>query len=146
MIAHNAKPIVDARLRGFKPSDLILVSLVGPIAAMNHVVQARPQLEYDWRWVHGLDVCVYVNDGIEWVHTVKEIALRRPTYLGLWQVLDQWGADVYLTAAEEEIEKPVRDRRTELDFQPWLDFQNIDFIEGRTYTRDAKGMPCAVDP
>jgi hypothetical protein len=144
MIALNAQPILDARLKGLKPSNLILVSLVGHVHAGNHTVRAIPGTEYDWRWVRDLDLCVYVGERGDWVDTVKAIALQRPDHLSIWNCVDHWGARVYLIPTAAEIAKPVRQWAYELDFLPWLDLQNADFIECRNYTRSPKGMPNAA--
>jgi hypothetical protein len=133
-------------MRGFKPDELVLVSLVGHVHAQNHVVRAAPGVEYDWRWVHGLEVCVYVGDAPNWYDTVKAIARQRPEHLMLWNCADCWGANVYLIPTEEDIAKPIREWEYELDVLPWLDFQNDDFTVGRTYTRTPQGIPHAVNP
>jgi hypothetical protein len=144
MIALNAQPILDARLRGFKPADLILVSMVGHINAANHTVRAIPAMTYDWRWVHGLEVCVYVGERQDWVGTLKAIALQRPAYLCIWNCFEHWGARVYLIPTADDVSRPARQWTYELDFLPWLDFQNDDFIECVNYNRTPEGMPHAV--
>lgn len=146
MIAANAQPIIDARLRGLKPDSLVLVSMVGPVAAENPVVRAVPAVAYDWRWAHGLEVCVYIDDRCDWVATVKAIAKHRPAYLAIWNCIERWGARVFLVPTPEEVEKPQRLWQWQLDFLAWLDFQNDDFVACRTYERDARGMPYAVNP
>jgi hypothetical protein len=144
MIAPNAQPIIDARMRGLKPEDLVLVSLVGHVHADNHIVLAIPATPYDWRWVHGLDLCVYVGERGDWVDTVKAIALHRPDHLSIWNCAGHWGAMVYLIPTAADIAKPVRQWGHELDFLPWLDFQNADFIECRTYARSPGGKSHAA--
>lgn len=146
MIAKNAQAIIDARLRGFKPEGLTLVSLVGQIVADNPVVQADPATAYDWRWTHGLEVCVYINEHCNWVHIVKAIAMQKPAYLAVWQHACHWGAKVYIVPTEEDLAKPISHWEWELDFLAWLDFQNDDFVACLTYGRDEKGMPYAVNP
>lgn len=143
-LALNAQPIVTARLKGFKPSELVLVSLVGHVEAANHVVRALPGVDYDWRWAHGLEVCVYVDDSTNWVDALKSIAKQRPAYLCVWNCYAHWGAKVYLHPTPDDITKPVRQWFYELDFLPWLDFQNQDFIECRTYARNTNGVPHAA--
>jgi hypothetical protein len=144
MIALNAQPIIDARMRGLKPDDLVLVSLVGHVHAENHTVRAIPGVAYDWRWVRGLDLCVYIGERQDWVDVLKAIALHRPAYLSLWNSAEQWGAQVYLVPTADDLARPQRQWTHELDFLPWLDFQNHDFIECRTYSRTPEGMPHAV--
>lgn len=115
--------------------------MTGHVEAENHVVRAMPATEYDWRWVHGLELCIYVADRQDWVDTLKAIALHRPAYLCIWNCHEHWGAKVYLTPTAEDLARPVRQWHYELDFLPWMDFENEDFIECRIYTRTPEGMP-----
>lgn len=146
MIAPNAQPIIDARLQGLKPDGLVLVSMAGNVLADNQVVRAVPAVTYDWRWVRGLEICVYVDECCEWVPTLKAIAKQRPAYLAIWNSAAKWGARVFLVPTPEEVEKPMRLWTWELDFLVWLDFQNDDFVACRTYERDERGMPYALNP
>lgn len=139
----NAKPILDARLRGFKPAEMVIVSLVGHVESQNHIVRAVSAAPYDWRWVADLDVCLYVGDLVDCRQTLKAIALHRPAYLCVWNCFEHWGAHVYLIPTADDVTKPVRQWTYELDYLEWLDFQNDDFIEGRTYKRNAQGIPYA---
>lgn len=141
----NAQMILDARLKGFKPADMVIVSLVGPVGAENPTVFAKIGVKYDWRWVRGLDLCMYLSDEDDWPALLKEIALHRPEHLSLWNHADKWGAEVFLAPTAADVSKPVRNWKYELDFTPWMDFQNKDFIECRTYQRDQNGMPYAVN-
>lgn len=141
----NAQMILDARLKGFKPADMVIVSLVGPVGADNPTVFAKLGTKYDWRWVRGLDLCLYFTDEDEWSELVKEIALQRPEHISLWNNVGNWGATAYLSPTAADIGLPVRRWKYELDFTPWMDFQNKDFIECRTYARDQNGMPYAVN-
>lgn len=144
MIAVNADAILAARMRGKKPADMVIVSLVGPVAMDNPTVFAKVNEVYDWRWVRDLDVCLYLNDEQDWPDILKAIALQRPEHLSLWSVSGQWGAKVHLIPTAADIEKQTRWWKYELDFMPWLDFQNEDFIAGRVYVRDQYGIPHAA--
>lgn len=128
MIAVNAQPILDARLKGMKPADMVIVSLVGPVILDNPTVFADPAKAYDWRWVRGLDVCMYMTSDQDWTDTLKAIAQQRPEHLNLWDHAEQWGAQVYLIPTAADIAKPVRRWSYELDFLPWMDFQNKEFV------------------
>lgn len=141
----NADPILKARMRGFKPADMVIVSLLGPVGVANPTVFAKSGAAYDWRWVRGLDVCIYLSAEDDWAIMMKDIALQRPEHLNLWDHAGQWGAQVYLVPTTADVQRPVRNWKYELDFLPWMDFQSLDFAAGRTYTRDNNGMPHAVD-
>jgi hypothetical protein len=142
----NARLILQARMKGLRPSDMVIVSLVGTVSSTLPLVQADSCVDYDWRWAHGLDVCLYVPNVAEhWAPTLMSIALTRPRHLNIWNPRDEWGAHVYLVPSAEDVVKPVPMWKYELDFLPWLDFQNQDFVAGRSYARRAGGMPYAVD-
>jgi hypothetical protein len=129
MIAANAQKIIDMRMQGFKPDEAIIVSLVGRISEPNHTVIADPAKKYDWRWVRNLVMGVYVGAKPNWYDAVKAIAMARPEYLYLWNMADKWGSKVYLIPTAEDVTKPVRLWTYELDFLPWLEFENTEYIE-----------------
>jgi hypothetical protein len=143
-IATNAEPIMAARMAGKKPADMVIVSLVGPVVTENPIVFAKAEEKYDWRWVRDLDVCVHINGEVDWQELLMAIALQHPSYLSLWDAGAQWGARVYLIPRASDIGKPVKAWKFEIDFSLWHDFQNADFIAGRTYQRDNNGMPYAL--
>lgn len=128
MIAINAQPILDARMQGFRPAEMILVSLVGRISEPNHTVLATPSVAYDWRWARDLDVCVYLDEAVNWRPAVLAIAKAKPQFLALWDVPSKRGATVYLRPSHPaHIEKPVRLWDWVLDFSSWLDCENKAF-------------------
>lgn len=129
MIALNAKPILEARLRGFKPDEMVMVSLVGRIRSSNQTVYAEPCHAYDWRWVRGLDICVWIGDEPNWAPTLKAIALCRPEYLAIWNQRHEWGAKVYLIPTAADVSKPVCMWEYELDVLDWLETCNRVFAQ-----------------
>jgi hypothetical protein len=144
-LPENAQPILQARLKGRKPADMVIVSLIGPVETNNPIVIARPGISYDWRWLRGLDVCLYLNASDDaWGFVATDVAKARPEHLCLWTPADGWGATIYLVPTAQDVHKHVSMWRYELDFLPWLDFQNQDFIEGRRYARNERGMPYAT--
>lgn len=146
MTPEGADKIIAARVNGLRPADAVIVSMVGAVKTDNPVVHAKPGIVYDWRWVRGLEVLLYFRDEDDWPNTAKDIALGRPAYLDLWNQAGQWGAHVYLIPGAAEVHKPIRQWRYELDFLPWMDFQNNDYITGRTYGRTESGFPYAINP
>lgn len=127
MIPANAKPIVEARMRGLKPADLILVSLIGRINEVNHTVYANRRNDYDWKWARGLQVCIFTSPSVEWKPVARSIASERPSFLGLWDADNLEGADVSLLPHPDDIDRPKNEWRWVLSILPWLPFQNEDF-------------------
>lgn len=148
MIPKNAEKIIEARIKGFRPADMVLISITEPPkvrpGAVNPIVIAMPGIAYDWRWVRGLEVCVCISNEDDWPAMVKDIAIHWPNYLALWNHADQWGAHVYLSPTPETVDSPRRQWQFDLDFLPWMDFQNHDFVERRRYERDENGVPYVV--
>jgi hypothetical protein len=81
-------------MKGLRPADMVVVSLLGAVRMPNPVVLAKPGASYDWRWVRGLDVCLYPRDEDDWPDTPKAIALARPVHLDPWNPSGKWGAKV----------------------------------------------------
>lgn len=127
MIASNAQPILDARRKGLKPAEMILVSLIGRVNEQNHTVYADPKKEYDWKWARGLRICIYTSPDVNWRAVARSIASERPSFLGLWDADRRQGANVYLLPHPSDIDKPQNEWRWNLDFLPWLPTQNQEF-------------------
>lgn len=127
ILANGAQRILQARMKGFKPAEVILVSLVGRINELNHTVYANPEKEYDWRWARDLQVCIYTSPGVNWRPVARSIASERPSSLWVWDVDNREGAHVYLFAHLADIDRPQSEWRWLLDFLPWLPFQNTGF-------------------
>ena len=128
MIPNGAQRIIDARKKGMKPAKMVLVSLIGRINEKNPTVYANPSNEYDWSWLRGLQVCVYTTSDANWRPVARSIASQRPSFFGLWDADRREGADVYFLPDVVDIEKPRSEWRWNLDFLPWLPFQNEEFI------------------
>lgn len=130
MIPTNAKAIIKARMQGFKPAEMIMVSLIGKISHQNHTVLADPNLVYDWRWLKDLDVCVFISPECNWRAATLAIRKAMPRYMWLWDVASRRGATVYLRPSHHASEdKPVKDWNWVLDFSSWRDCQNKGFLE-----------------
>lgn len=128
MIALNAQPIIDARLKGFAPAEMILVSLVGTIGEMNHTVHAKPELTYDWQWCRGLRIGVYVNRSVKFMDALMAIAKALPAYLCVWDTESERGARVFLRLSDPAmIDLPRHQWRYALDFSNWQQCDNEDF-------------------
>lgn len=123
----GAKAVVEARMRGFKPAELLIVSLIGPTGEANHTIHASPKGEYDWRWMVGLDACLYVKPGIDWKPIAMQIAKARPNWLGVYDADRFQGADVHAWPMVEDIGKAKSQWRYRLHFFPWAQVQNEAF-------------------
>jgi hypothetical protein len=132
-LAKGAEPILAARMKGKRPADMVLVAFKAPPSSSNPFVVANPSERYDWRWVRDLDVGVYIENSDDWPGIVKDIATCQPDYLCVWNVSEKWGATIYLVPTLEDVAKPVTYWKRDLDFLPWLNFQNDDFAAGKRY-------------
>jgi len=126
-LPNGAKQVIDARKRGFKPAEMLIISLIGPTQEANHTIYASPQGDYDWRWLVGLDACIFVNGKTDWKEITRKIAAANLRWLGLYDADKFQGADVWYLPAVEDIAKPKNQWRYRISFLPWLEFQNNEF-------------------
>jgi len=128
-IPKGAQPIIDARMRGQKPDELILVSLIGPVAETNHTVFVDPDSTYDWRWVIGLQLCLMVNAQTRkpaW-DMLLAIGKESPAQLHVWNVDEFKGARIVVLPHPDDIEKSRSAWRWARESTPWSDFDNENF-------------------
>lgn len=145
LIPTGGESIIAARIKGFRPADMVLIFVGKQRKSANPYVVADTHVAYDWRWVRGLDICIMVNDDDDWGAMAKDIAKQRPSFLAIWNYVGNWGATIYLVPTADDVHKPVRQWFYDLDFLPWMEFQNDDFLNSRTYARDNNGVPYAIN-
>lgn len=129
-LASNALKIVNLRANGYRPDEMIIVSLVGRVDELNHTVFADPRQSYDWRWCRDLDVCVFASSAVKWLETIKAMADVRPRYLSLWDIDRKEGAEFWLQPDALTIEKPAHEWRWKLTPNVWIPMQNRMFEGG----------------
>jgi len=127
MIPSGAREIVEARKRGLKPADLVIVSLIGKLNEQNPIVYANPEAAYDWGWARGLKFCIFIRNGVPWEDTALAIAKAGLDWLAIWDIDRFEGANVYALPTLESINRPPSRWEWRLDFLPWLKFQNEEF-------------------
>lgn len=127
MVAQGADAILKARLKGFRPVGLIIVSLVGPFDEENEVVIAEHDVDYDWTWAAGLPVVMFMNGAVNWRKTALAIKAVGPSKLMMWDVSLNRGCDVLLKPVMEAGEIRRHGWGWVLDFISWQECDNEDF-------------------
>lgn len=130
ILPSGAEAVIESRKRGLKPAEMLVVSLVGKTGESNHTVYANPTADYDWRWLVGLDACLYVRDSLPWKPIALQIARVRPRWLGVFDVDRFKGADAYALPLSEDIEKPIEQWRYQLATFRWTTADNEHFAWG----------------
>lgn len=127
MIPTGAAPILQARIQGKRPADLLIVSMVGRVNEVNPVILADGD---DWRFVEGLQVCVFTKRGKPFRDLCMQIAYCGPAWLGLWDVENREGATVRSMIRPESIDnKRFTIADFMLDIDAWIPWQNRIFEE-----------------
>ena len=127
MIPNNAQAIIDARAKGMKPDEMILISMVGRINEPNHTVYAGAGKAYDMRWLRGLQACIFASSGVDWRGLANLALDAKPAYLALWDVGLSQGAEIYRLPNVNDIEKPRSQWRMKLNYIAWTPEQNWRF-------------------
>jgi hypothetical protein len=129
MIATNAQKIIDVRAQGFRPDEMILVSLIGRINEQNHTVYAGSGRDYEWQWAHDLQVCIYASSGVDWQKSATAIAHAKPSYLALWDTGRNEGAELWYEPAVESIDLSKSQWQYKFNYMPWTPAQNERFAQ-----------------
>lgn len=127
MLAHGADAIMKARLKGFRPVGLVIVSLVGPVDEENEVVIAEPEVDYDWDWVAGLPVMIFIRGSVNWRKQAMAIKVAGPSKVMMWDVDSNRGCDVLLKPVTDAGEVRRHGWGWVLDFISWQECDNEDF-------------------
>jgi hypothetical protein len=127
ILPSGAKAIVESRKRGMKPADMLIISLVGETGESNHTIHANPEGQYDWRWLVGLNACIFLRFNLNWKPITMAIAQGKPHWLGLFDVDRFQGADVYALPVIEDIDKPADQWRHQLALFRWTQHDNERF-------------------
>lgn len=96
-VPYGAQEIINNRMIGKRPADMVLVSLVGPLREVNPVVVAKPGRAYDWRFLARLEVLIVASTAIDRgavKRVVDAVLPHRPGYLGVWFADRQVGMHV----------------------------------------------------
>lgn len=72
-LPRNAQAIVTMRAEGWKPEDPVIVSYVGDTGFDNPHVYANSGEEYDWRFLKGLQVSIFVRPNVNAKHAMKAL-------------------------------------------------------------------------
>ena len=97
-LPYGAAEIVTLRQAGKRPADMVLVTLLGPLKGeRNHLVVARPERTYDWRFVIGLEILLICKtDTKHLASTVQAIDAGNPATLAVWFTDQQDGVNVLI--------------------------------------------------
>lgn len=96
-LPYGAREIVEVRMTGKRPADMVLVSLIGPLRELNPVVIANPTRCYDWRFTARLEVLIVANtttDKGQVKRVVDAVLQHEPGYLGVWFANRQSGLNI----------------------------------------------------
>lgn len=130
-MATNAARIAELRKEGQHPASWVLVSFVGRAGDEDDgfTVYARPDSEYDWRWVVGLDLVVFARKGMAVADSLKRIRNACPKSLDLWDVDLKAGASVGFDfpAAHAEAHRRARTGTLGIELIEWSPQQCREF-------------------
>lgn len=131
IMPRGAIPILQARQRGKKPADMVLISMIGALPKeSNPVVIADKPVEYRWDWIKGLAACFWTTPGTYLAKHVLDCAKARPSSLILWDYANEKGYDLSVLPTVESIERPKEQWEMRIIADRWLPFQEKQFALG----------------
>lgn len=131
VIPYGAKAILNARQQGKRPVDMVIVSMMGPLAdEINPLVIADKDITYRWEWSRGLVVCFFASPDSYRAKHVFDCAKASPCKMYLWDCAARKGYDLYVLPTVESIERPRDQWDLKVDVLRWLPFQEKQFALG----------------
>jgi hypothetical protein len=133
VIAANAAEIVDMRRRGKQPAVWVLVSFVGRIDNDDNgfTVVAKPDLDYDWRGVIGLDVIAFARKGQSIAQQLRAIRNEQPKSLSLWDVDLKTGAEVHFDfpVKHDIAHRRAMSKTLAIELDTWPEWKRKEFVQ-----------------
>lgn len=127
----GAKQILDARMSGNRPADILLVSNIGKLPDDNPQV-LTDGTGYDWRFLTGLDFIMFgkVNDAM--MDNLQAICQqsKKTKQMLIWDQENEAGVYAWYLPVAETIDRPQDKWEWEFSFMPWTEYQNNKFKGG----------------
>lgn len=125
----GAKAILDARKRGLKPADDVMI-LTREEWKMDWspLVYANPRRQYDWSFLKDLQSIVLLDSTMPYNQMFADIAsVVGGKFMRYWFVDAETGGYVTYFPEVEDIEKPPHKWRFNLELAPNLGFEDRDW-------------------
>lgn len=126
----GAWKILEARKKGRKPADMVLVSMIGKLDELNPVVQASPGVHHDWSWARDLVLCFWATPKEYEPSHILDCAKAKPRAMYLWDFANQKGYNLSVLPTVESIERPLEQWDWKVDADRWMEFQERHFASG----------------
>ncbi len=133
MLPFGALPIEQARLRGQRPAQMVLISQVGilPFEA-NPVVIADRAIAYRWEWIKGLQACFWTDPRAFISKHIIDASRARPAALYRWDCVNLKGYDVMALPDPASIDGGQASWRWRVYADRWLPSQERTFWKGES--------------
>ncbi len=131
IIPKGAERILQARRNGKKPSDLIIISMVGPLPnELNPVVQVDAKKDYDWQWAKDLIVCFWTDPKNYSSKQILACAKLKPKRILLWNCAQEKGYEIGALPRVDSIVNHQAKWVWEVHQIPWTSKQEKEFAMG----------------
>lgn len=123
--------ILEARKKGKKPADMVLVSFIGKLEnEANPVVQALPEMSHDWTWARGLVICFWTTPQEYTARHIIDCAKVQPAAIYLWDCANEKGYDISYLPTAESIHLPREKWDWKVVADRWIPYQERKFSQG----------------
>jgi len=134
LLPYGGEKFVERRLAGRDPKDMVVVSFVDHIPAMFTMNSTKfickPERNYDWRFLTGLQICMLVQPGIPGIATVMQrlvSAVKPHSTVYAWDIERLVGTEFFWLVTAESFDRPPHAREWKLESLPWTKWQNDEY-------------------
>jgi len=124
----GAKSIINTRLSGNRPADILLISNIGKLVDDNHQIITDGS-GYDWRFLTGLDFIMFGKIDDAMMDNLKDICVQSKTTkeMLIWDQVNESGVYAWYLPVAETIHLPKNQWEWEFSFIAWTEYQNNKF-------------------
>ncbi len=131
VMPYGSMPIVQARKRGQRPADMVLISMIGSLPTeVNPVVITDKQSAYEWGWLRGLHACFWTHPKGYSAKHILDAHKADPAALYLWDCVNLKGYDISVLPTLDSIARPREQWIWRVQADRWLPFQEEAFSRG----------------
>jgi hypothetical protein len=134
LLPFGGERLVERRLAGRDPKDMIVVSFVDHIPAMFTLNSTKfickPKFHYDWRFLTGLEICMLIDASVPGVgRIIQELvcAVKPHSRVYAWDVERLVGAEFFWLPTADSLDRPRHAWEWKVESLPWIKPQNDEY-------------------
>ena len=131
LIPLGSDEIMKARKSGFRPKDMIIISMMGKLETeKNPIVQVANGKKYDWSFLKGLQAVFFCTGATYDAKQIINASMAHPSGLYLWNPISGKGYRIWVLPKIESVHLPMERWDWEVSYLRFEKSEEIEFAMG----------------